>query len=84
MQRNPDGTFKLLFKTIENERIKEFTEIGTWWVQNGVFYEFHEVSNLTDTYKYKVLNNDLVKFEIIHSELDFNKQEYSFVDKRKK
>ena len=42
------------------------------------------VSNLTDTYKYKVLNNDLVKFEIIHSELDFNKQEYSFFDKRKK
>lgn len=67
----------VIFKfTVEGE-VREIVEDGTWWIENGLFYEYHN-SSLTDTYKYIVINSDLVKFEMQSSDVDFNSDEYIF------
>jgi len=83
MQRDNTGKFRLFFKfTVEGE-VREIVEDGTWWIENGLFYEYHNSSKLTDTYKYIVINSDLVKFEMQSSDVDFNSDEYIFLDARK-
>jgi hypothetical protein len=83
MLRNDDGTFQLLFKVITNGKVNEHIEVGTWWVKDGLFYEYHDISKLTDTYKFDVVNKDLIKFEMQKSKINFNDVEYIFFDARK-
>mgnify|MGYP003521418023 CR=1 FL=1 len=83
MIRNEDGTFQLDFKAIYPDEIEEVTETGTWYTDKNKFYEFHTESNKTDTYTFEVLNKDEVKFVMIDSEINFDKPNYTFIDKRK-
>lgn len=83
MQRDNTGKFRLFFKFTVEGKVREIVEDGTWWIENGLFYEYHNSSKLTDTYKYIVINSDLVKFEMQSSDVDFNSDEYIFLDARK-
>lgn len=83
MLRDDSGNFKLLFKVIKNGKVKESVEVGKWWVEKDVFYEYHENSKLIDTYKYKVINKNLIKFEMLKSGVNFNSDQYIFYDARK-
>ena len=84
MTRNDDGTFVLDFKAITAENTEEITEEGTWWTEQNKFYEYHEVTDKTDTYNFEILNKDEIKFDMLSSGVDFNKPDYTFIDKRKK
>lgn len=83
MKRNSDGTFLLHFKMIVNGESNEHTETGKWWVQNGKFYEFHDDSGETDTYKYEVLDNNRIKFISKQINVEMNSESYEFIDTRK-
>lgn len=80
MERNSDGTFSLNFKTFYQGKTDEFTELGNWWVKGNTFYEYHTDSDKTDTYTYKVLNKEQVKFKMLSTEIDFNEENYTFID----
>ena len=80
MHRFEDGNFVLLFTTVENGKVRNFSETGKWWVDGNIFYEYHNNSKKTDVYTYQVLNETHVKFKIKSSGMrDLNK-EYEFID----
>ena len=84
MIRYSDGTFVLDFKiTIEGET-NSTLEKGNWWVEKGLFYEFHQVSGKTDIYNYKILDDDRIKFLSKHMSMEMNNEIYEFIDTRKK
>lgn len=83
MTRRDDGSFSLKFTVHMDGETETITETGNWWVDKNTFFEKHDVSGKTDTYKYKVLNNDHVKFSSINISVDTNTDKYEFIDTRK-
>jgi len=45
--------------------VTQTTENGSWWTNNGKYYELHNVSNIIDVYEYEILKNGDVKFKSI-------------------
>ncbi|AXP81920.1 hypothetical protein CJ739_2855 [Mariniflexile rhizosphaerae] len=82
MTRSDDGTFILNFKTTYEGETEELIEKGNWWVKGKLFFEYHENSDETDTYKYVLLNKDQAKFEMINTEVEFEDKNYTFIDTR--
>ena len=58
MKRLKNGSFSLEFTVEENGDVSSFEETGSWWVENGKFYEFHDFTKKTDHYSYEVLNKN--------------------------
>ena len=83
MDRKKDGTFSLNFTTIKDGETDKFIEHGNWWVEGNTFFEYHENSEKTDTYKFTILNKEQVKFEMISTNIDFVGLNYSFIDTKK-
>lgn len=84
MTRLVDGTFTLNFTFVNNGQSQTRKETGKWWVENGTFKEYHDVSGETDMYKYKVLNNDQIKFIAKNISVEMASETYEFIDTRKK
>lgn len=82
MTRNNDGTFVLKFRTIYGGVTDEIVEKGNWWTKGNKFFEYHEDSEKTDTYKYTVLNKDQIQFEMINTDVEFKDSNYTFIDTR--
>ncbi len=83
MHRFEDGTFVLLFTTVKDSVVDNFSEKGRWWVDDkGVFHEYHNNSKMTDTYTYKVLDANNVKFKAKSMSMEMSNQEYEFIDTR--
>ncbi len=80
MTRNLDGTFALEVKATLNGEIIEGTEKGNWWVENGLFHEYHDVSGGTDIYQYNVLNKEQIKFKVEKMSIPLVNNEYEFID----
>lgn len=84
MTRLGDGTFTLYFTFVENGQSQNIEETGSWWVKNGIFHEYHEVSGNTDIYNYKVLSTEQIKFTAKSISMDMASDDYEFIDTRKK
>ncbi|MDI9338848.1 MAG: hypothetical protein QM539_10565 [Alphaproteobacteria bacterium] len=84
LTRLVDGTFTINFTVVVNGESKTIKQTGKWWVKNGVFKEYHDISGNTDIYKYKVLNSDQIKFVAISMSMDMASENYEFIDTRKK
>lgn len=82
MDRKEDGTFVLIFTTVQDCEVNQHIEKGQWWIENGEFHELHFVSGQTDTYTYKVLDPDHVKFSSKQQSMTMETDVYSFVDTR--
>lgn len=83
MTRNMDGTFSLEVKANSNGKITEVTEYGNWWIENGLFHEFHDVSGRTDVYHYEVLNKKQIKFKAEKISIKVANENYEFIDTKK-
>ena len=84
MTRTFDGNFSLEFKVTQNGKVRNSTEDGQWWIENGLFHEMHFVSQKTDIYEYKVLNSDQIKFKVKSFGVAHENEEYEFIDTRLK
>lgn len=82
MTRRDDGTFTLDFTTTYDGETDKLIENGNWWVEDNKFFEYHEDSDKTDTYKYIVLNKDQIQFEMISTGVEFEDENYTFIDTR--
>ena len=83
MHRFIDGTFVLLFTTVKGETVDNFAEKGNWWIDSkGIFHEYHNNSKLTDTYNYKVLDDNHIQFKAVKVGVEMNNTEYEFIDTR--
>lgn len=82
MDRKEDGTFVLIFTTVQDCEVNQHIEKGQWWIENGEFHELHFVSGQTDTYTYKLLDSDHVKFSSKQQSMTMAADVYSFVDTR--
>lgn len=83
MTRNSDGTFILDFNYKQDGETQNFVEKGNWWIEDGKFYEFHQGSEKTDVYKYKVIDKNHIKFIAESISIDMNTDHYEFIDTRK-
>ena len=53
--RFADGKSVLLFVAIDkNGKVTQETENGTWWTENGKYYELHDFDGVVDSYNYSV------------------------------
>lgn len=83
MTRNIDGTFSLKVKANLNGEIIEVTENGSWWIENDLFHEFHDVSGGTDIYHYEVINKKQIKFKAEKMSIEIVNKNYEFIDTKK-
>ena len=83
MTREADGTFELDFTYVEDGEKSGFIEQGKWWIEGGKFHEYHNNTQMTDIYTYKVLNEKQVKFKSVKISIDMEKTDYEFIDTRK-
>ncbi|MFK8164905.1 MAG: hypothetical protein AB8H12_20835 [Lewinella sp.] len=83
MARTADGSFTLDFRvTYDNRPSEQFIETGRWWIADGLFHEFHDISGQTDIYAYKILNKQQVRFsaQALSGGGDHDDDTYVFVD----
>lgn len=79
--RYKDGTFVLIFTTVNNCEVEHLAEKGKWWIKDGIFYELHN-DGKTDTYTYEILDDNQIKFKAKNLSLDFENSTYEFIDTR--
>jgi hypothetical protein len=80
MTRNINGTFSLEVKATLDGEIIEGTEDGSWWIENGLFHEYHDISEGTDIYRYKVINKKQIKFKAEKMSIPMVNEKYEFID----
>lgn len=80
MERKQDGTFMLLFTTVQDCKVDQHVEKGQWWIENGEFHELHYDSGMTDVYTYEVLDHSHVKFKSKEQSMEMATNNYTFVD----
>lgn len=68
--RYKDGTFVLIFTTVENCQVEHLAEKGKWWIKDGK----------TDTYTYEILDENQIKFKAKDLSLGFENSNYEFID----
>ena len=74
------GKSILMFVAINQDgKVVQQTENGSWWTNNGKYYELHKTDNVTDIYNYEVLPNGDVKFQSIEM-MGQKDNTYSFID----
>ena len=82
MERKQDGTFMLLFTTVQDCQVDQHVEKGQWWIENGEFHELHYTSGQTDTYTYEVLDPSHIKFKSKQQSIEMATDDYTFIDTR--
>jgi hypothetical protein len=80
--RNKNGTYILMYTTIENCEVENFVEKGKWWVKDGVFYEKYEDSDEPDVYTVEILDGNNIKFKAKKLSPEFENKEYEFTEIR--
>ena len=80
--RNKNGTYILMYTTIENCEVENFVEKGKWWVKDGVFYEKYEDSDEPDVYAVEILDDKNIKFKAKKLSAEFDNKEYEFTETR--
>ena len=77
--RYKDGTFILMFTTIENCEVDHLVERGKWKIKDGVFYEYHN-DGKTDIYNYEIIDDNQIKFKAKQMGIVQNNEQYEFID----
>ena len=80
--RNKNGTFILMFTTIENCEVESHIEKGKWWIKDGLFYETSEGDNKPDVYAIEILDDNNLKFKAKSLSTEFDNKEYEFTETR--
>ncbi|MDP5093059.1 MAG: hypothetical protein NWQ17_07095 [Polaribacter sp.] len=83
MTRNINGIFSLEVKAKLNGEIIEAIENGNWWIENGLFHEFHDVSGGTDIYQYEIMGRKQIKFRAKKMSIEVVNKNYEFIDTKK-
>lgn len=80
--RNKNGTFIIMFTSIEDCEVESHIEKGKWWVKDGLFYETSEGDKKPDVYAVEMLDDINVKFKAKELSTEFDNQEYEFFETR--
>jgi hypothetical protein len=80
--RNKNGTFIIMFTSIEDCEVESHVEKGKWWVKDGLFYETSEGDKNPDVYAVEMLDNDNIKFKAKEISPEFDNKEYEFTEIR--
>lgn len=80
--RNKNGTYILMYTTIEDCEVENFVEKGKWWVKDGMFYEKYESSEKPDSYSVEIVDDNNVKFKARELDSEFDNKEYEFTEIR--
>lgn len=80
MDRKEDGTFILIFTTVQNCEVNQHVEKGQWWIENEEFHELHFDSGNTDVYIYEIPDKSHIKFTSKSISMDMATNEYTFID----
>ncbi|MBC7844874.1 MAG: hypothetical protein H7Y10_00095 [Flavobacterium sp.] len=80
--RNKNGTYILMYTTIENCEVENFVEKGKWWIKDGLFYEAYEGKGNADVYAVEVLDANNLKFKAKELSSEFDNKEYEFTEIR--
>jgi len=79
---NKNGTFIILFTSIENCEVESHIEKGKWKVKDGLLYETFDSDGKTDVYIVEILDDNNVKFKAKELSLEFDNKEYEFTETR--
>jgi len=82
MDRTEDGKFSIVFVINTFGIQQSFYEEGSWYTNDGVYYEYHDVSGLTDIYYYTVLSDKQNKYTAKSLSIDFENEAYTYIETR--
>lgn len=80
--RNKNGTFVIMFTSIEDCEVESHVEKGKWWIKDGLFYETTGGDKEADVYAVEMLDDNKVKFKAKAISLEFDNKEYEFSETR--
>ena len=78
--RFKDGTYIIIFTTIEGNDVDSYAEKGKWWIEDKKFHEYNFIRGGTDIYNYKILDKDHIKFKAVKLTYEQTNPNYEFVD----
>jgi hypothetical protein len=81
--RLDDGSYTIQFALYQFGKLRKSEESGTWWTENGKYYENHDASGHTDIYKYEVMDNKHIKFVAEKMSSSMYTETYEFIDIKK-
>ena len=64
-ERFKDGSYVIIFTSIQNCEVETFVEKGKWRTKDGKFYESNENNKKEDIYEYEVVDNLMVNFKSV-------------------
>jgi hypothetical protein len=79
-----NGDFYVIIEQESKDGVSYVEDDGKWWIQDGLYYEFHNNSGLTDVYTYQALNKDEIQFKSKSIDLPMAVSEYTYIDTRMK
>lgn len=82
--KSAQSFFVIDFKMTSEEGSQDFRSTGRWYIKDGLYHEYHDISGLTDIYYYKVLGKNRVKFTAKKLSIEFDNTEYEFINYRVK
>lgn len=80
--RNKNGTFVIMFTSIEDCEVESHVEKGKWWVKDGLFYETTGGKNEQDVYAVEMLDHNNVKYKAKKLSIEFANEDYEFTETR--
>lgn len=81
---NKNGSFIILFTSIENCEVESHIEKGKWRIKEGLVYLTYDFDGKTDVYAFELIDDDNIKFKSKELSLEFNNKEYEFIETREK
>ncbi len=80
LNRYKDGSFILIFTTLENCEVKHVIEKGKWYIKNGLYYEYHYNDKKSDIYNFEIIDDNHIKFKAYQMGIKMINEEYEFID----
>lgn len=81
MKRKSNGTYTIEFTIINEDNQKEtIKEKGKWWTSGNQLFEQYEGNEKPAIYSYIVLNEKTIHFKMISSDVEFDDNNYEFID----
>ena len=80
--RNKNGTYIIMFTSVEDCEVESHIEKGKWWVKDGLFYEASLKDKKPDIYEVEMLDDNNVKFKAKQLTTEFDNKVYEFSEIR--
>lgn len=84
IKRYADGTFEKEYDIVyDNRDTRHIKEIGQWWTEDNIYYEYSDYISYARNYEFEIVNENEIRIRYFHDEPNFEKENCLFIDNLK-